>query len=84
MSASATRYLPTVSSEGRPGETHTRSRALDMHATGWNSVIGLVSAQPAQLSFSYDAAHKQLVVGRPAENIVSLFTPDQVFSDGFN
>ncbi|HSE13098.1 MAG TPA: hypothetical protein VLB69_10735 [Rudaea sp.] len=57
-----------------------------MHATGWNSVIGLVSAapQPAQLNFSYDAAHKQLVVRRPAENIVSLFTPDQVFSDGFN
>lgn len=57
-----------------------------MHATGWDNVIGLVSAapQPAQLSFSYDASHKQLVVDRPAENIVSLFTPDQVFSDGFN
>ena len=52
----------------------------------WNSVIGLISQapQPATLNYAYDAARKQLVVGRPDENIVSLFTPEQIFSDGFN
>jgi hypothetical protein len=52
----------------------------------WNSVIGLVpqSPQPANLVTAYDAVRKQLAVGRPLENIVSLFTPEQIFSDGFD
>lgn len=35
------------------------------------------------IGFSYDAGHHLLAVGRPEENIVSLFTVDELFKDGF-
>ena len=49
----------------------------------WNSVVGTVATQGAALSYAYDAPRKRLAVGKPAENIVSLFTMDQMFGDGF-
>jgi len=33
---------------------------------------------------SYDATRHRLGVGRPAENIVSLFTMDQIFAGDFD
>lgn len=47
----------------------------------WNSVIGGVADGGSQLSYDYDAARQRLLVGRPAENVVSLFTMDQIFAD---
>lgn len=47
----------------------------------WNSVIGGVAGGGYQMTYSYDAARQRLVVGRAAENIVSLFTMDQIFAD---
>jgi hypothetical protein len=49
----------------------------------WNSVIGSSPTGGNQMVFAYDATRHQLIVGRPADNIVSLFTMDQVFSGGF-
>ena len=40
---------------------------------GTNSVLGLAVNGGPQMNFSYDAFNWQLVVGRPAENIVTLF-----------
>ena len=63
------------------------SGAFELRGTvqPWNSVIGQASVapQPSLINASYDAPNKRLVVGRPADNIVTVFTPDQVFSDGF-
>ena len=50
---------------------------------GWNSVIGTSPIGGQSLTFAYDPTRHQLVVGRQADNIVSLFTVDQVFADGF-
>jgi hypothetical protein len=49
----------------------------------YNSVLGAAAGGGLDLVFAYDAARHQLVVGRPADNIVSLFTMDQVFADSF-
>lgn len=38
-----------------------------------NSVLGTVANQGASLSFDFDPLRAQLVVGRPASNLVSLF-----------
>jgi hypothetical protein len=54
----------------------------------WNSVRGfangggsaMVSAGGLYPVHSYDTARHRLAVGRPAENIVSLFTMDQIFA----
>jgi hypothetical protein len=35
------------------------------------------------MNFDYDAARHRLIVGRPSENTVSLFTMDQLFADDF-
>jgi hypothetical protein len=32
----------------------------------------------------YDAVRQRLVVGRPSDNIVSLFTMDQIFAGDFD
>ena len=42
--------------------------------TSANSVLGMAAGGGGTLNFGYDAIHQQLVVGRPADNIVSLFT----------
>ena len=49
----------------------------------WNSVIGMHSGGGYELVSAYDTQRQRLVVGRPDENIVSLFTMDQVFADNF-
>lgn len=49
----------------------------------WNSVRGGVTNGGGTMVYAYDAAREQLVVGRPAENIVSLFTMEQIFADNF-
>jgi Repeat of unknown function (DUF5650) len=49
----------------------------------WNSVIGMKAYAGSELVTAYDASRQRLVVGRPQENIVSLFTMDQIFADNF-
>ncbi len=50
----------------------------------WNSVIGGITNRGSSLTYDYDATRHRLIVGRPYENLVSLFTPDQVFADDFD
>ncbi|MFN8440809.1 MAG: hypothetical protein U0175_08575 [Caldilineaceae bacterium] len=38
-----------------------------------NSVLGTVAGSGNFMNFSYNATYNQLIVGRPAENIVTLF-----------
>ncbi len=47
----------------------------------WNSVIGMSAYDGSEIVTAYDASRQRLVVGRTYENIVSLFTMDQVFAD---
>lgn len=49
----------------------------------FNSVRGTLANEGATMPWDYDPIHKQLVVGRPLENIVSVFTMDQIFANGF-
>ncbi len=49
----------------------------------WNSVIGSTGSGGTGMVFAYDASRKRLAVGRPADNIVSLFTMDQIFASGY-
>lgn len=49
----------------------------------WNSVQAAAPGGGGLITYAYDAARHQLAVGRPAENIVSLFTSDQVFANNF-
>ncbi len=44
-----------------------------------NSVLGQAANGGASLVFDYDAVNHQLVVGRPAENVVTLFRFPQVY-----
>jgi hypothetical protein len=44
-----------------------------------NSVRGLAASGGYALVYQYDATHHQLVVGRPADNIVTLFKVPYVF-----
>jgi len=50
-----------------------------------NSVLGTAQGGAATMTLAYDVARAQLVVGRPASNIVSLFTlPTELsFRNGF-
>ena len=48
----------------------------------WNSVIGTTANGGTQQVWDYDPTRHQLVVGRPADNLVTLFTMDQIFADG--
>jgi hypothetical protein len=50
---------------------------------GKNSVLGVLANSGNSMVFDYDAGHDQLVVGRPAENIVSLLRTDELFKNGF-
>jgi len=49
----------------------------------YNSVIGTPASQASYMSYAYDATRRQLVVGRPGDNVISLLVMDQLFSDGF-
>lgn len=49
-----------------------------------NSVLGGVANGAAQITFGYDASRDHLVVGRPAENLLTIFDGNIVFSNGFD
>ena len=44
--------------------------------TAENSVLGTAAGGGNSMVWAYDYANRQLVVGRPADNIVTLFRPD--------
>jgi len=50
-----------------------------------NSVRGTAAGGGASMVFGYDVAREQLVVGRRADNVVSLFklSTDLIFTNGF-
>jgi hypothetical protein len=50
-----------------------------------NSVLGTVAFAGDSMVFGYDPARRQLAVGRPASNRVTLITvpPQLIFADGF-
>jgi hypothetical protein len=52
---------------------------------GQSSVLGTVAFGGGTMAHGYDAARRQLAVGRPASNRVTLITvPTQlIFADGF-
>ncbi len=41
--------------------------------TAGNSVLGTAAGGGGAVIFAYDASHQQLIVGRPADNLVTLF-----------
>jgi hypothetical protein len=43
--------------------------------TSSNSVLGTSEGGGSSMVFAYDYVNEQLVVGRPADNIVTLFRP---------
>ena len=47
----------------------------------WNSVIQ--QSTLGAIKYAYDPSRHQLIVGRPGDNLVSLFTMDQVFFDNY-
>ena len=57
--------------------------ALTGTVQAYNSVCGTAAGGGARMTYAYDATRHQLVVGRPADNIVTLFTMDQIFADRF-
>jgi hypothetical protein len=49
-----------------------------------NSVLGTVASGGPSMVFDFDVPRGRLAVGRPASNLVTLFTPpDGIFADGF-
>jgi Repeat of unknown function (DUF5650) len=57
---------------------------LSGNVQAYNSVRGTLANEGATMPEDYDTTRKQLVVGRPLENIVSVFTMDQIFAEGFD
>jgi hypothetical protein len=51
--------------------------------TAENSVLGTVAGAGQSMVFGYDPTRMQLVVGRPASNVVTLFGLDPIFASGF-
>ena len=49
----------------------------------WNSVLGMVAGGGYTMTLDYDVNRHRLVVGKPLENIVSLFTMDQILAADF-
>ena len=49
----------------------------------WNSVLGTTAGGGSSMSFAYNPTRQELIVGRPASNVVSLFTMDQIFAADF-
>jgi hypothetical protein len=52
--------------------------------TAANSVLGTTASGGGQLNFGYDTVNQQLAAGRPADNIVSLFSADDRDGDCVN
>jgi len=57
---------------------------LGATVTAENSVRGAAENGGDSMVFDYGAARDQLVVGRPAENLVTLFKADLLFREGFD
>lgn len=56
--------------------------------TSANSVLGATASAGVNLRFSYDSARERMVVGRPGDNIVTIFGypisgGDELFANGF-
>jgi hypothetical protein len=70
---------------GKLGAVTLGSDAFRLKGTiqSWNSVVGNAANGGASMTFSYDPSRHTLVVGRQAENIVSLFSMDQIFAGDF-
>jgi Repeat of unknown function (DUF5650) len=70
---------------GKIGAVTLANGRFDLSATiqPWNSVIGAAANGGAGMVFAYDPVRQRLTVGRPADNIVSLFTMDQIFAGNF-
>jgi hypothetical protein len=49
----------------------------------WNSVLGATMNGGQTFTYDYDPTNHRLFVGRAMENLVSLFTMDQIFADDF-
>jgi hypothetical protein len=49
----------------------------------WNSVLGTTAGGGMYMSSDYDPARHRLIVGRPYDNIATLFTMDQIFAGDF-
>lgn len=49
----------------------------------YNSVEGAAADGGIRMRYAYDVSRDRLVVGRPADNVVSLFTRDRIFADSF-
>jgi hypothetical protein len=49
----------------------------------WNSVLGNVS-NGGSTSYSYDEPRSRWLVGQGGENLVTIFTLDQIFADGLD
>ena len=60
------------------------SEHLGATITAENSVLGGVANGGDSMVFDYDSKRGQLAVGRPAENIVTLFKADLLFRNGFD
>jgi hypothetical protein len=59
----------------RPSPVRLLTVATVGPITAQNSVRGVAAGGGASLVWAYDYVHYQLVVGRPADNIVTLFRP---------
>ena len=56
---------------------------LTGNVQAYNSVRGTLANEGGTMPTAYNATRKLLVVGRPLENIVSVFSMDQIFAEGF-
>lgn len=52
--------------------------------TAQNSVLGIVAGGGSSMTYDYDVGHDQLVVGRPVENVVTIFKAEELFRNGFD
>jgi hypothetical protein len=50
----------------------------------WNTVFGTTPQGGQFQTFAYDPTRRQLAVGRPYDNIVSLIRVERLFADGFD
>jgi hypothetical protein len=59
------------------------STPLSGTITSGNSVIGGKPGGGSSIVFDYNAVRHLLVVGRPTENMITIWDTDSVFADGF-
>jgi hypothetical protein len=79
-------YVATsIDWNGKLGAVTLASSGFRLKGTiqSWNSVLGTAANGGSFMTHAYDPVRLQLIVGRPASNIVSLFTMDQIFASDF-